>query len=265
MKVTPHLALLGLPWPLGFGPQSWFLNYDPFSTIFYSQCHTAIGWAPRSGSPPAPCPQRLELSSAEGGCLPGARLGAGTLLPLALSHEAAQRHHPACSSGPPCPGAGRRPPGRNPAKCSAGVISVPTARAAPRERQPPAPPCGWHPAWHCRLCGTHADGSPCRMWLLGRHRGAWGERCGRCAAAAAGGAGCWQVAVGSGACGLFTQGGGGSSFVWRRFGREPRCHHPNVAPCLVRGPAWQRAHPCPCHLSGGCPCPPSAAIAPQHL
>lgn len=49
MKVTLLLALLGLIWTLAFCPQSWFLNYDPFSTIFCSSCH-----ATRHRSAPAP-------------------------------------------------------------------------------------------------------------------------------------------------------------------------------------------------------------------
>lgn len=69
---------------------------------------------------------------------------------------------------------------------------------------------------------------------------------------------CQQVAAGSGACGLFTQGGGGLGFVWRCFGREPQHDHPNVAPRLMWDSALAAGTPVPTSPLGGGAVPPPA-------
>lgn len=141
------------------------------------------------------------MSSVEGGCLPGARLSAGSSLPPALSHEAAQRCCPACDLGVQLPAAtalsalapGGASPGRRPGKHLAGIISPCTdwtaslgaaaCRVSPRLFTA-------NPAASSALpgvtgtAGAHAGGRAYRTRPLERRGCAWGERCGPCAVAA---------------------------------------------------------------------------------
>jgi len=105
--------------------------------------------------------------------------------------------------------------------------------------------------------GAHSDGRPQCTWPLERCGRMWGTQHGPCVVAVGGRSRELQVAAGSAARGLLTQGGGGSGAVWRRFGGEPRRGSPNAAPCRAWDPGWQPAQPCPRPLGGrGCPCPP---------